>query len=121
GRPAGLRRRPGAAESRQVQFGIVHVRHALAADATLAARLEGAVRRRAATLAGVGGVPAPIQDALTILAAGGDEPAALARGHEAFRALLGDMHEGRIKRLMHAGFSAAEAQTLSDLHTPNFM
>ena len=31
------------------------------------------------------------------------------------------MHEGRMKRLAHAGFTPEQAQTLSDLHTPNFM
>jgi len=31
------------------------------------------------------------------------------------------MHEGRMKRLQHAGFPPAQAQLLSDLHTPNFM
>jgi len=30
------------------------------------------------------------------------------------------MSENRIKRLEHAGFTQ-QAQTLSDLHTPNFM
>jgi hypothetical protein len=104
-----------------VHFGVAHVRHALAADPTLAARLEAAVRRRAATLDGAGGVPAPIQDALTVLAAGSDEPRAIARGHEAYRALLADMHEGRLKRLVHAGFGADAAERLSQLHTPNFM
>jgi hypothetical protein len=45
----------------------------------------------------------------------------VARGHDAFRALLDTMHEARIKRLCHAGFTAEQATTLSDLHTPNFM
>jgi hypothetical protein len=31
------------------------------------------------------------------------------------------MHEGRVKRLQHAGFTPEQAQHLSDLHTPNFM
>jgi hypothetical protein len=31
------------------------------------------------------------------------------------------MNEGRLKRLAHAGFTAEQAQVLSDLHTPNFM
>jgi hypothetical protein len=31
------------------------------------------------------------------------------------------MHEGRLKRLAHAGFTPAQAQVLSELHTPNFM
>jgi hypothetical protein len=118
---AEIARRTRADESRHVHFGTTHIRHALGADATLAKRLEQTVRRRAATLHGVGGVPAPIQDALTMLAAGSDAPAAVARGHEAFRELLVEMHEGRLKRLAHAGFSPADAQLLSELHTPNFM
>lgn len=84
-------------------------------------RLEAAVRRRAAMLADIGDVPAPIQDALTILAAGDTGPRAVARGHEAFRELLHDMREGRVKRLVAAGFDVAQAATFSDLHTPNFM
>jgi hypothetical protein len=43
------------------------------------------------------------------------------RGHEAFRELLETMHENRVRRLEHAGFTPEQARTLSDLHTPNFM
>lgn len=118
---AELARRTRADEARHVHFGIAHVRHVLAVDPSAAARLEAAVRRRAAALHGIDGVPAPIQDALTVLAAGGDEPARVARGHEAFQRLLAEMHEGRLKRLGHAGFTPQQAQALSDLHTPNFM
>jgi len=46
------------------------VRFGLSRDPNLYRRLEAAVRRRASALHGVGGVPAPVQDALTILAAG---------------------------------------------------
>ncbi|HZS40915.1 MAG TPA: ferritin-like domain-containing protein [Polyangia bacterium] len=118
---ADLARRARADEARHVHFGVAHVRHALAHDPTLYARLEAAVARRAATLSGSAGVPAPIQDALTILAARGDDPPSVARGHEAFRELLADMHDGRIKRLLTAGFTLAQATRISDLHTPNFM
>lgn len=118
---AEIARRTRADEARHVHFGMEHVRHALACDETLWGRLEGAVRRRAAALHDVGGVPAPIQDALTVLAAGDVEPRAIARGHEAYRDLLGAMHERRIRRLVSAGFSAHQAAHLSDLHTPNFM
>jgi TusA-related sulfurtransferase len=114
-------RRARIDEARHVHFGLVHVAHALANDPSCFGRLEAAVRRRAATLASAGGVPAPIQDALTILAARGTEPAAVARGHDAFRQLLETMHDGRVKRLLKAGFSDEQARTLSDLHTPNFM
>jgi TusA-related sulfurtransferase len=118
---AELTRRARNDESRHVHFGLAHVRHALACDPGLYARLEAAVRRRAATLHGVGGVPAPLQDALTVLAAGGTDPGGIARGHRAFQELLEAMHDGRMRRLRHAGFSQEQAQRLSDLHTPNFM
>lgn len=118
---AELARRARVDEARHVHFGMAHVRHALAHDDTLYPRLENAVRRRAATLAGVGGVPAPVQDALTIYAAGASEPRRVSRGHEAFRELLVTMREGRIRRLRSAGFTADQAATISDLHTPNFM
>jgi hypothetical protein len=104
-----------------VRFGLVHVKHALTHDPSAYGRLEAAVRRRAATMHDTGGVPASLQDALVVLAARGTEPQAIARGHEAYRELLHEMHENRVKRLTHAGFTAAQAQTLSDLHTPNFM
>jgi hypothetical protein len=118
---AELARRARIDEARHVHFGVAHVRHALTHDETLYPRLEAAVRHRAATLAGTGGVPAPVQDALTIYAAGGADPHRVARGHEAFRELLVTMHEGRIRRLRSAGFSAEQAAMISDLHTPNFM
>jgi TusA-related sulfurtransferase len=118
---AELTRRARVDEARHVHFGLAHSRHALAHDPGLAARLTAAVRRRSANLHEAGGVPAPIADALTILAARGDDPRSVARGHEAFRALLQTMAENRKKRLLHGGFRDDEAQLLSDLHTPNFM
>ncbi|HEX6100138.1 MAG TPA: ferritin-like domain-containing protein [Thermoanaerobaculia bacterium] len=118
---AELARRARIDEARHVHFGLAHVRHALMHDETLYARLEASVRRRAANLAGTGGVPAPVQDALTIYAAGASDPRRVARGHDAFRELLVTMHEGRIRRLRSAGFTAGQAATISDLHTPNFM
>lgn len=118
---AELARRARVDEARHVRFGLAHVRHAMQRDPGVAARLEAAVRRRAATLAGVGGVPAPVADALTLLAAHDTAPRAIARGHEAFRALLETMHENRKKRLEHAGFAPEDAERLSALHTPNFM
>jgi TusA-related sulfurtransferase len=118
---AELVRRARKDETRHVHFGLAHVRHALRHDEGLYRRLEAAVRRRATTLAGVSSVPAPVQDALTMLAAGGTDPRKIARGHEAFRDLLDTMHENRIKRLLHAGFDGEQAQTISSLHTANFM
>ncbi len=118
---AELCKRARTDEARHVHFGVVHVRHGLSCDPALADRLQAAVTRRHATLHDGGGVPAPIQDALTILAAGGTAPAAVARGHEAFRALLDTMMANRIKRLETAGFDRDRAEHLAGLHTPNFM
>jgi len=114
-------RRARSDEARHVHFGLVHVRHALAHDETLYPRLENAVRKRAATLSSVGGAPEPLQDGLTVLAAGSTDSKAIARGHDAFRGLLETMHTSRVRRLEHAGFTSDQARTLSDLHTPNFM
>jgi TusA-related sulfurtransferase len=116
-----LTRRAKNDESRHVHFGLAHVRFGLANDPNLYGRLEDAVRRRAAALEGVGGVPAPVQDALTILAAGGTDSRSVARGHEAFRELLETMHLSRIRRLERAGVTAQQAEMISQLHTPNFM
>jgi TusA-related sulfurtransferase len=116
-----LIRRAKNDESRHVHFGLSHVRYGLMNHPSLYDRLEAAVRRRAASLHGISGVPAPVQDALTILAAGGTEPKAVARGYEAFRELLATMHASRIRRLQHAGFTPQQAETISELHTPNFM
>jgi hypothetical protein len=116
-----LTQKARADESRHVHFGLAHVRHALGHDPSLYGRLEAAVRKRAATMASAAGVPAPLADALTILAAGGSDPRGVRKGHEAFRELLDTMHQNRMKRLEHAGFSPEQAKKLSDLHTPNFM
>ncbi|MCC6574852.1 MAG: ferritin-like domain-containing protein [Planctomycetes bacterium] len=118
---ADLVRRARADETRHVHFGMSHVRHALATDPSLYGRLENAVRKRAATLHNAGGVPAAVQDSLTVLAARGTGPAGIARGHDKFAELLHVMHENRVKRLITAGFTPEQSQTLSDLHTPNFM
>jgi len=117
---AELARRARLDEARHVHFGLAHVRHVLGHDRSAAQRLEDAVRRRAARIP-QSAVPAPLQDALVILAAGGTEPKRIARGHERFRELLHQMHEGRIRRLTHAGFDAEYAQRISELHTPNMM
>lgn len=116
-----LARRGRVDETRHVHFGVVHVRHALETDPALFGRLESAVWRRAATMAGAQGVPGPLQDALTVLAARGTDPTSIARGHDAFRQLLEDMNVSRVKRLQSAGFAPDQALALSGLHTPNFM
>ncbi len=116
-----LTRRARNDESRHVHFGLAHLRWGIAKDPGLYGRLEAAVKRRAAAMHGIDGVPAPLQDALTVLAAGGTEPDAIARGQECYRELLSTMHLSRMKRLERAGFTPEQAELISGLHTPNFM
>ena len=60
-------------------------------------------------------------DALVLVAAGGWAPAEIRRGWEAVAALQVEMNDGRRRRLEKLGFSDADAQRLSALHTRNFM
>ena len=62
-----------------------------------------------------------LKNRYTIMAAGSTDTRAVAKAHDAFRGLLETMHESRIRRLKYAGFSDDQAETLSNLHTPNFM
>lgn len=118
---AEIARRTRADEVRHVHFGMAHIRFALAADPTLYQRLETAVLRRAATLHQLDSVPAPIQDALTVLAAKGTDPKSIRKGADHFRELGHTMFDHRIKRLQSIGFNLAQAENLSGKHTANFM
>ena len=60
-------------------------------------------------------------DSLVLLAAGGWDPTAIARGYRAVLRLQDDMDQGRQRRLIHLGFPADEAADISALHTRNFM
>jgi hypothetical protein len=114
-------RRARADEARHVRFGVAHVRQHLAGDPAAATALAAAARDRARALAGVTDVSPLVQESLAILAAGSVRPAAIRRGVAATRELRATMHGNRVKRLVACGFSPADAEALSTLHTPNFM
>ncbi|HEY3743713.1 MAG TPA: hypothetical protein VGL53_27905, partial [Bryobacteraceae bacterium] len=84
-------------------------------------KLANAVRRRHDVLLNTAGLNAEVFDALLLLASGSWNPADLRRGHKNVMALLAEMDELRQKRMVHIGFSAAEARELSALHTRNLM
>ena len=60
-------------------------------------------------------------DALVLLAAGALTPTGVADGWRAVQQLQHEMADGRRSRLARLGFSTDEADTLSSLHTRNFM
>jgi len=118
---AAICRRARADETRHVHFGMAHVRWYLAQDPAHYAELLAAVRQRAAFMSAVTEVSPRIQEALAILAAGGLFPERLGAATTCVRELMAEMHAHRLQRLQAAGFTAEQAQEMSELHTPNFM
>jgi hypothetical protein len=108
-------------EARHVAFGMSHLRNHLDADPAFRISLRNAVQRRHDSLRDTAGLNAEVFDALVLMAAGSWQPADLERGYDAVAALTRDMHEGRRKRLVKLGFSEAESEEMSSLHTRNFM
>jgi TusA-related sulfurtransferase len=107
-------------ERRHVHFGVAHVRYVIAKDPEQRDVLIRAAEQRAAKLTEMSLSPL-LLEGLTVMAAGSLAPASLAEGADAVKALRGRMGRNRIRRLRSAGFGAAEARYISDLHTPNLM
>jgi TusA-related sulfurtransferase len=118
---AEIARRTRIDEARHVHFALTHMKHAIESNSAVKNRLAGAARERASALAEVRSVNPLVEESLIVLAAGGLNATALPKGVKAMRQLHEAMHENRIKRLQMIGFSLADAESLSESHTPNFM
>lgn len=108
-------------ESRHVAFGMSHLVQYLEKNPEHRQRLSAAVMHRHDNLAHTAGLNAEVFDALILLAAGELSPSAIKQGYQRVQSLLQEMAEGRCARLIRLGFSASEAEQLSNLHTRNFM
>jgi hypothetical protein len=108
-------------EARHVAFGIGHLHYQISLDPNVKQRLAAAVMRRHDALAQTAGLNEEVFDALVVLAAGRWTPEAIAEGFARVQILKQEMDEGRRNRLVRLGFSPHEADTLSALHTRNFM
>ncbi len=108
-------------EARHVAFGLAHLRRHAAAEPGLLDRLALAVHRRHAALQHTAGLNEEVFDALVLLAAGSWASEDIARGWDAVQQLERDMDETRRRRLLRLGFDDAQAGSLSELHTRNFM
>ena len=108
-------------EARHVAFGLAHLARHAQHDPTLHDRLAAAIHNRFDALAHTTGLNEEVFDALVLLAAGSWDTDAIARGWDAVVALKESMHSGRVTRLQRLGFSARDAESLSGLHTRNFM
>jgi TusA-related sulfurtransferase len=108
-------------ERRHVHFGISNIKRATSLDPDLTPTLVRAAEARAAKLTSLSGLSPLLVEALTIMAAPSLQPAELAEAAADVRDLMATMESNRLRRLRACGFSAAMAQHLSDLHTPNLM
>lgn len=108
-------------EARHVAFALGHLERHARHDPGLLSRLAAAVERRHDALRHTSGLNEEVFDALVLLAAGGWEPQALARGWDAVAELHAEMDHQRQVRLRRLGFDAATAARLSGLHTRSFM
>jgi len=108
-------------ERRHVHFGIAHVRRRLTLDPDERSTLVASAEARAAKLTSLSGLSPLLTESLTVMAARSLQPAELAEAGDALRGLMKTMDRNRVRRLRSAGFDAARARYLSDLHTPNLM
>jgi len=108
-------------EARHVAFGLAHLREHAASDSSLLARLAVAMQRRHSELAETAGLNERVFEALTVIGAGGFSPQEIGIGFNRVMQLQADMDSARRASLIRLGFSEADAQALSQLHTRNFM
>jgi len=108
-------------EARHVAFSMGHLERHAELEPDLRPRLARAVERRHDALRSTAGLNDEVFDSLVLLAAGEATPDAIARGWAAVQDLQRDMDENRRARLNRLGFTQAESETLSALHTRNFM
>ncbi|MGQ0656518.1 MAG: ferritin-like domain-containing protein [Chromatiales bacterium] len=108
-------------EARHVAFGVAHLQFQVRQQPELRGRLARAVERRHSLIADANDLNEEVYDSLVLLAAGEWQPQAIARGYAAVQALEAEMASGRQRRMELLGFSPGEAETLSALHTRNFM
>jgi hypothetical protein len=108
-------------EARHVAFGMGHLQYVITVNPTVRVRLAAAINQRHDALAQTAGMNEEVIDALILLAAGGWEPEAIAKGFGKVQVLKQEMNNDRTGRLVKLGFSEDEALALSALHTRNFM
>jgi TusA-related sulfurtransferase len=108
-------------ERRHVHFGISHVRSRIESDPETRLALIAAAEARAAKLTSLSGLNPLLTESLTVMSAPSLQPAEIAEAADEVRKLLLRMDENRRRRLRAAGFDAATARHLSELHTPNLM
>jgi hypothetical protein len=110
-----------ADEARHVAFSLAHLERHVQLEPDVRARLARSVEQRHRALQSTSGLNEDVFDALVLLAAGSVQPDGIRVGWQRVQDLQTEMNDGRAARLTRLGFTPAEAETLSSLHTRNFM
>ena len=108
-------------EARHVAFALSHLERHAGSEPDLRSRLARAVEQRHHALQSTSGLKGEVFDALVLLAAGAADPQSISTGWRRVQQLQGEMAESPAARLARLGFTPGEAETLSSLHTRNFM
>ncbi len=103
-------------EARHVAYGTGRLRIQLQKDPKAIERFIAALTERIGYAQEVSGVPPQVQEALAVLAGGGEHAGALIRGVQQVTAFQQELQENRIRRLVGSGFPEAAAKHISDLH-----
>jgi hypothetical protein len=108
-------------EARHVAFSLAHLERHAQLDEDLHGRLARAVEQRHRSLQNTSGLNDDVFDALVLLAAHDTTPDRIRQGWLHVQAMQAEMIEARSARLARLGFTPDQADTLSSLHTRNFM
>lgn len=103
-------------EARHVAYGTGRVRVQLQRQPEAIDRFIAALEERITFARDVSGIPAEIQEALAVLAGGGDRGGAFVRGVQQVAEFQKELEENRVRRLAASGFPDAAATHISDLH-----
>lgn len=103
-------------EARHVAYGTGRLRTQLQQDPRATDRFVAALEERISFAQEVSGIPAQVQEALTVLAGGAEGGSAFIRGVHEVKTFQQDLAEKRVQRLIGSGFSATAAKHISDLH-----
>ncbi len=103
-------------EARHVAYGTGRVRVQLQHDPRAIDRFVAALEERISFAQEVSGIPPQVQEALTVLAGGGERGGTFVRGVQLVKTFQEELKENRVRRLIGSGFPDAAAKHISDLH-----
>jgi len=103
-------------EARHVAYGTGRLRIQLQQDPRAIDRFVAALEERLTFAREISGIPAQVQEALSVLAGGAEQGTGFQRGIQEVKTFYQDLTDRRVQRLLGSGFSEAAAKHIADLH-----